>query len=108
MMEGFTTFQVTQAYVLYDVNTSYEGYRNHVSFKTAKSAKSAARVLKSYFGDDTADTRVYISKVIGFLHRGYIYGTNGFKYSVDTIDENEKQLALDDVTSLLSLFIDDK
>ena len=104
-MEGFTTFEVTQAYVLYDVNTSYEGYRNHVSFKTAKSAKSAVQVLKSYFDSDVADNRVYVSKVIGFLHTGYIYGTNGFKYCVETIEENERQLALGDVSSLLSLFI---
>lgn len=106
-MEGFTTFPVTQAYVLYDVNTSYEGFRNHVSFKTAKSAKSATKVLKSYFGDFVT-TRVYVTKVVGFLHTGYIYGTNGFKYCVNTIEENEKQLAIDNVPSFLSLFIDNK
>jgi hypothetical protein len=88
-MDGFTTFPVTMAYVLYEVRVNGRAF----VVKTLGTANKIKAVLKG-----VGQARAF--KRIGFLDGGVIFCTNGRSYPVDEINRNE-QTDVGDVVRLV-------
>lgn len=90
-MEGFTSFSVDTAYVLYEVRCNEFSY----VVKTLNSANRIKKTLQGY-----GAVRAY--KRIGFLHKGVIFCTNGRSYPIININSNEEKHESDVMQLFLS------
>ncbi len=85
-MDGFTSFPVTSAYVLYEVQVNNE----HVSI--VKTLAAANKIKKSLKENNNSDKLFIIRayKRIGFADNGQIFCSNGRSYAIEDINKNEQ------------------
>lgn len=95
-MEEFKTIEVNKAYIIYQVNIKNK-YKNHTVFINLSTAKKVKASIEKIY--NISGSEVYINKLIGFLDENYIHCTNGFKYDIFLLKDNENKFSVntDDV-----------
>jgi hypothetical protein len=89
-LANLKSIDTSKAYILYMVNFKDDYKKQYVfmNLGTAKQFKQYAVENNGLSGDN-----VYVTKLIGFYDESYIHCTNGFKYNVNVIEKNEKNIS---------------
>ncbi len=95
-MNDFSSFDVKTAYIVYEVRQ--ENFNKPIIVKKLATANHCKKLLK------TVQKKVSVFKRIGFLDKDIIYCTSGYNYSVEFINNCEKESSTADINIINKLF----
>lgn len=99
IVKKIRTIRTQELYVMYIVNLK-DDYKKHLVFYELNSAKHMKKHIISRFY--LGGKEVYVNKVLGFYdNANSIHCLNGFKYTLSSIERNEKDYKNNDIETLL-------
>jgi hypothetical protein len=95
-MEGFSSFNVDTVYIVYEVRQ--ENFNKPIIVKKLATANKCKKLLRNI------QKKSSVFKRVGFLDKGIIYCTSGYNYSVEFVNNCEKESSTGDINVINDLF----
>lgn len=89
-MENFKTIEINKAFIIYQVNIR-DKYKSHACFINLSTAKKIKNNIEKIY--KISGSEIFVTKLIGFLDDDYLHCTNGFRYNIKNIIENEEKFS---------------